>query len=92
MKEMFFAVVVTVFGVVNIWLVNVQAKKIDELFERTRMLNKNLDMFGDEVRDLNYNPAVQKGKREAEIQRLKDKLDFLEKEKNSDCDGVNHGI
>ena len=92
MKEMFFAVVVTVFGVVNIWLVNVQAKKIDELFERTRMLNKNLDMFGDEVRDLNYNPAVQKGKREAEIQRLQGTLDFLEKEKNSDCDGVNHGI
>lgn len=92
MKEMFFAVVVTVFGVVNIWLVNVQAKKIDEVFERTRILNKSLDMFGNEVRDLNYNPAVQKGKREAEIQRLKGKLDFLEKEKNSDCDGVNHGI
>lgn len=92
MKEMFFAVVVTVFGVVNIWLVNVQAKKIDEVFERTRILNESLDLFGGEVRELNYNPAVQKGKREAEIQRLKSKLDSLEKEKDSDCDGVNHGI
>lgn len=92
MKEMFFAVVVTVFGVVNIWLVNVQAKKIDEVFERTRILYKNLDMLGNKVRDLNYNPAVQKGKREAEIQRLKSKLDFLEREKDSDCGGVNHGI
>ena len=60
MKEMFFAVVVTVFGVVNILLVNVQAKKIDEVFERTRILNKNLDMLYNEVRDLSYNPAVQK--------------------------------
>lgn len=81
MKEMFFAVVVTVFGAVNIWLVNVQCKKIDEVFERTRILNKNLDMLNGEVRDLTYNPAIQKGKREAEIQRLKGRLDFLEKEK-----------
>ncbi|SES18446.1 Prophage antirepressor [Streptococcus gallolyticus] len=33
-----------------------------------------------------------KEEREAEIQRLKSKLDFLEKEKDSDSDGVNHGI
>lgn len=84
MKEMFFAVVVTVFCVVNIWLVNVQAKKIDEVFERTRILNKNLDRFGNEVRDLNYNPAVQKGKREAEIQRLKYELKKLEEERDND--------
>ena len=45
-----FAVVVTVFGVVNIWLVNVHAKKIDEVFERTRILNENLDTFPNDVR------------------------------------------
>lgn len=84
MKEMFFAVVVTVFGVVNILLVNVQAKKIDEVFERTRILNKNLDMLYNEVRDLSYNPAVQKGKREAEIQRFKYELKKLEEERDND--------
>ena len=84
MKEMFFAVVATVFGVVNIWLVNVQAKKIDEVFERTRILNENLDMLYNKVRDLSYNPTVRKGKREAEIQRLKYELKKLEEERDND--------
>lgn len=89
MKEIFFAIVVTVFAGVNIWLVDVQAKKVDEVFERTRMLNDYLDRLSDGVRELNCNPAVQKGKREAEIQQLKSKLDSLEKEKDSDVEKRN---
>lgn len=78
MKEMFFAVVVTVFGVVNIWLVNVQAKKIDEVFVNMRRLNQQLCDLELQTRKLKYNPAILKAEREKEIEILESKLKALE--------------
>ena len=78
MKEMFFAVVVTVFGVVNIWLVNVQAKKIDEVFANMRRLNQQLCDLELQTRKLKYNPAILKAEREREIETLESKLKALE--------------
>lgn len=78
MKEMFFAVVVTVFGVVNIWLVNVQAKKIDEVFVNMRRLNQQLCDLELQTRKLKYNPAILKAEREKEIETLESKLKALE--------------
>lgn len=78
MKEMFFAVVVTVFGVVNIWLVNVQAKKIDEVFANMRRLNQQLCDLELQTRKLKYNPAILKAEREKEIETLESKLKALE--------------
>lgn len=78
MKEMFFAVVVTVSGVVNIWLVNVQAKKIDEVFANMRRLNQQLCDLELQTRKLKYNPAILKAEREKEIETLESKLKALE--------------
>ncbi|MBD8956114.1 hypothetical protein KJR06_04865 [Streptococcus lutetiensis] len=78
MKEMFFAVVVTVFGVVNIWLVNVHAKKIDEVFVNIRRLNQQLCDLELQTRKLKYNPAILKAEREKEIETLESKLKALE--------------
>lgn len=78
MKEMFFAVVVTVFGVVNIWLVNVQAKKIDEVVVNMRRLNQQLCDLELQTRKLKYNPAILKAEREKEIETLESKLKALE--------------
>lgn len=78
MKEMFFAVVVTVFGVVNIWLVNVHAKKIDEVFVNIRRLNQQLRDLELQTRKLKYNPAILKAEREKEIETLESKLKALE--------------
>lgn len=50
MKEMFFAVVVTVFGAVNIWLVNVQAKKIDEVFGNMRNIDRQLCYLENQIK------------------------------------------
>lgn len=84
MKEMFFAVVVTVFGVVNIWLVNVQAKKIDEVFVNMRRLNQQLCDLELQTRKLKYNPAFLKAEREEKIQSLKYELKKLEEERDND--------
>ncbi|HEP3614002.1 TPA: hypothetical protein VCO16_001274 [Streptococcus pyogenes] len=78
MKEMFFVVVVTVFGVVNIWLVNVHAKKIDEVFVNIRRLNQQLCDLELQTRKLKYNPAILKAEREKEIETLESKLKALE--------------
>lgn len=78
MKEIFFAVVVTVFGVVNIWLVNVQAKKIDEVFVNMRRLNQQLCDLELQTRKLKYNPAILKAEKEKEVKTLKSKLKVLE--------------
>ena len=75
---MFFAVVVTVFGVVNIWLVNVHAKKIDEVFVNIRRLNQQLCDLELQTRKLKYNPAILKAEREKEIETLESKLKALE--------------
>lgn len=84
MKEMFFAVVVTVFGVVNVWLVNVQAKKIDEVFANMRRLNQQLCDLELQTRKLKYSPAFLKAEREKEIETLKSKLKALEEERDND--------
>lgn len=78
MKEMFFAVVVAVFGVVNIWLVNVQAKKIDEVFNRTRIINQRLCDIDMQTKKLKRNPAILRAEQEEEIKMLKSKLEALE--------------
>lgn len=78
MKEMFFAVVVSVFGVVNIWLVNVQAKKIDEVFNRTRIINQRLCDIDMQTKKLKRNPAILRAEQEEEIKMLKSKLEALE--------------
>lgn len=78
MKEMFFAVVVAVFGVVNIWLVNVQAKKIDEVFNRMRIINQRLCDIDMQTRKLKRNPAILRAEQEEEIKMLKSKLEALE--------------
>lgn len=78
MKEMFFAVVVAVFGVVNIWLVNVQAKKIDEVFNRMRIINQRLCDIDMQIKKLKRNPAILRAEQEEEIKMLKSKLEALE--------------
>lgn len=78
MKEMFFAVVVAVFGVVNIWLVNVQVKKIDEVFNRTRIINQRLCDIDMQTKKLKRNPAILRAEQEEEIKMLKSKLEALE--------------
>ncbi len=78
MKEMFFAVVVAVFGVVNIWLVNVQAKKIDEVFNRMRIINQRLCDIDMQTKKLKRNPAILRAEQEEEIKMLKSKLEALE--------------
>lgn len=78
MKETFFAVVVTVFGAVNIWLVNVQAKKIDEVFNRMRIINQRLCDIEMQTRKLKCNPAILRAEKEEEIKTLKSKLNALE--------------
>lgn len=78
MKEMFFAVVVAVFSVVNIWLVNVQAKKIDEVFNRTRIINQRLCDIDMQTKKLKRNPAILRAEQEEEIKMLKSKLEALE--------------
>lgn len=78
MKEMFFAVVVAVFSVVNIWLVNVQAKKIDEVFNRTRIINQRLCDIDMQTKKLKRNPAILRVEQEEEIKMLKSKLEALE--------------
>lgn len=80
MKEMFFAVVVTVFGAVNIWLVNVQAKKIDEVFGNMRNIDRQLCYLENQIKKLKYNPAILKANREEKIQSLKHELKKLEEE------------
>lgn len=78
MKEMFFAVVVAVFGVVNIWLVNVQAKKIDEVFNRMRIINQRLCDIDMQTKKLKRNPAILRAEQEEELKMLKSKLEALE--------------
>lgn len=78
MKEMFFAVVVAVFGVVNIWLVNVRAKKIDEVFNRMRIINQRLCDIDMQTKKLKRNPAILRAEQEEEIKMLKSKLEALE--------------
>ncbi len=84
MKEMFFAVVVTVFGAVNIWLVEVQSKKIDEVFANMKRLNQQLCDLELQTIKLKYSPAFLKAEREKEIETLKLKLKALEEEQDND--------
>lgn len=92
MKETILVLVFSFFFALSIWKSSVLKERVENLLQDIEFYKRRVLELDRQMMQLEQNPAVQKGKREAEIQRLKGKLDFLEKEKNSDCDGVNHGI
>ncbi|MCY7186394.1 hypothetical protein [Streptococcus gallolyticus] len=80
MKETILVLVFSFFFALSIWQSSVLKERVKNLLQDIEFYKRRVLELDRQMMQLEQNPAIRRGKREDEIQLLKGKLDFLEKE------------